>query len=322
LCTAVCLYRLRDGSYFILYLTFLYILVAYIHRSLDCEYSMDGVDMNDCGCVYSPAKRRGPIPGKAMGPSSSRKDESTTPTWQQQPAQQQQQPQQHQAVPSMVSSSLLAQQLLQVQPMAAALATNNQASNFMFYPSNLPVLLETNNNLNTMDLDVSQPNTNLGISMDGGAIPRTITQHTQLLEPSNADGTRLYCYYRLSVDEIFRLPATLTSSHDEEETTIGPHVAARSAAQFAELALGALVHNEVAWAMELCNAVVHCLRESVVEIDAIVPAAVQFAIAKAYFLLGVFRAYRGDMPRYFKYRRVCMAYLSKMEVRVQCLIFE
>ena len=33
-----------------------------------------------------------------------------------------------------------------------------------------------------------------------------------------------------------------------------------------------------------------------------------------YFLLGIFWAFRGDMSRYFKYRRVCMSYLTKIEV--------
>mmetsp|Transcript_9614 Transcript_9614/g.20672 ORF Transcript_9614/g.20672 Transcript_9614/m.20672 type:complete len:451 (+) Transcript_9614:1-1353(+) len=62
--------------------------------------------------------------------------------------------------------------------------------------------------------------------------------------------------------------------------------------------------------MELCNAVVHCLRESVQE--AVQPPTM-IAVAKAYFLLAVFRSFRGDMLRYFKYRRVAMTYLSKME---------
>ena len=82
------------------------------------------------------------------------------------------------------------------------------------------------------------------------------------------------------------------------------------------MALGALVHNQVGLAMELCNAVVHCLRECVQH--APVHTQYMFVVAQAYFLLGVFRACRGDMDRYFKYRRVCMTYLGKLDVSTEC----
>lgn len=152
-------------------------------------------------------------------------------------------------------------------------------------------------------------------------IPRTITLHTHLLERGNAEGARLYSCYMLSIDELYRLPPT--PSDDEycarlnvpgmTATMIpGSHLAALSASRFAELALGAIVNNEISLGMELCNAVVHCLRESVQEP---VQIPITFEVAKAYFLLGIFRALRGDMARYFKYRRVCMAYLTKIEVR-------
>jgi len=151
-------------------------------------------------------------------------------------------------------------------------------------------------------------------------IPRTIMSHTHLLDRSDPDGARLQAFYKMSIDELFRLPPTPT---DEEycarlnvpgltpQMIPGVHLAALSASRFAEISLGALVHNEIGLAMELCNAVVHCLRESVQEP---VEMPVMFEVAKAYFLLGVFRAYRGDMDRYFKYRRVCLTYLSKLEV--------
>ena len=152
-------------------------------------------------------------------------------------------------------------------------------------------------------------------------IPRTITLHTHLLERGNAEGARLYAYYMLSIDELYRLPPT--PSDDEYCARLnvpgmtaamipGSHLAALSASRFAEIALGAIVNNEISLGMELCNAVVHCLRESVQEP---VQIPITFEVAKAYFLLGIFRALRGDMPRYFKYRRVCMAYLTKIEVR-------
>jgi hypothetical protein len=127
----------------------------------------------------------------------------------------------------------------------------------------------------------------------GPGIPWTITQHTHLLERGDPDGSRLRAYYKLSIDELYRLPPTPT---DEEYCTRlnvpgmtprmipGSHLAALSAARFAEVALGAIVHNEVSLALELGNAVVHCLRESVQEA---VQTHVMFEVAKAYFLLGV-----------------------------------
>lgn len=155
---------------------------------------------------------------------------------------------------------------------------------------------------------------------DANGVPKTIAAHTHLLELSDPDGSRLRAYYRLSVDELFGFPPTPT---DEEyclrlnipgmtpRMIPGTHLAALSAARFAEVALGAIVHNEVTLAMELCNAVVHCLKESVQEP---VQPPYMFEVARSYFLLGVFRAFRGDMLRYFKYRRVCLTYVSKLEV--------
>lgn len=155
---------------------------------------------------------------------------------------------------------------------------------------------------------------------DANGVPRTIAAHTHLLELSDPDGSRLRAYYRLSVDELFGFPPTPTDEEYCMRLNIpgmtprmipGTHLAALSAARFAEVALGAVVHNEVALGMELCNAVVHCLRESVQEP---VQPPYMFEVARSYFLLGVFRAFRGDMVRYFKYRRVCLTYISKLEV--------
>ena len=189
--------------------------------------------------------------------------------------------------------------------------------------------------------DASSMTSSASISKNG--IPKTITNHTHLLEPNDPDGSRLYAYYRLSIDEIFRLPptgraqdlivASGLAGNGTDMPYSNPALAALSAAQFAELALGALVHNEVAWAMELCNCVVHCLRDSChtnQDVMASSSPVVQYEIARAYFLLGVFRACRGDMARYFKYRSVCLVYLSKLEVsslicscaKIVCVLFE
>jgi hypothetical protein len=161
---------------------------------------------------------------------------------------------------------------------------------------------------------------------DANGVPRTIAAHTHLLELSDPDGSRLRAYYRLSVDELFGFPPTPTDEEYCMRLNIpgmtprmipGTHLAALSAARFAEVALGAVVHNEVSLGMELCNAVVHCLRESVQEP---VQPPYMFEVARSYFLLGVFRAFRGDMVRYFKYRRVCLTYISKLEVCVWLMI--
>ncbi|KAL3912243.1 MAG: hypothetical protein SGILL_006959, partial [Bacillariaceae sp.] len=154
---------------------------------------------------------------------------------------------------------------------------------------------------------------------DANGVPKTIAAHTHLLELSDPDGSRLRAYYRLSVDELFGFPPTPTDEEYCMRLNIpgmtprmipGTHLAALSAARFAEVALGAIVHNEVSLGMELCNAVVHCLKESVQEP---VQPPYMFEVARSYFLLGVFRAFRGDMLRYFKYRRVCLTYVSKLE---------
>jgi hypothetical protein len=162
---------------------------------------------------------------------------------------------------------------------------------------------------------------------DSGGVPRTIAAHTHLLELSDPDGSRLRSYYRLSVDELFGFPPTPTDEEYCMKLNVpgmtprmipGTHLAALSAARFAEVALGAIVHNEVSLAMELCNAVVHCLRESVQEP---VQPPFMFEVARSYFLLGVFRAFRGDMVRYFKYRRVCLTYVSKLDVSTCILLY-
>jgi hypothetical protein len=169
-----------------------------------------------------------------------------------------------------------------------------------------------------MKLEPPKQNPN---GMDANGVPKTIAAHTHLLELSDPDGSRLRAYYRLSVDELFGFPPTPTDEEYCMRLNIpgmtprmipGTHLAALSAARFAEVALGAIVHNEVALGMELCNAVVHCLKESVQEP---VQPPYMFEVARSYFLLGVFRAFRGDMLRYFKYRRVCLTYVSKLDVR-------
>jgi hypothetical protein len=151
-------------------------------------------------------------------------------------------------------------------------------------------------------------------------VPRTVRLHTHLLDRNDVDGERLRSYYRLSIDEMFCLPVSPTDEEYCSRSNVvgltpnmipGTHLAALSAVRFAEAALGAIVNNEIPLGTELCNAVVHCLRESVQDP---IQTPVLFEVAKSYFLLSVFRAFRGDMVRYFKYRRVCLNYIAKLPV--------
>jgi hypothetical protein len=345
--------------------------------------------MDNFECIYSPAKRRGPIPGRTSGTTrkadvalnhngSSMSDSNSigggggnggltangttssegggggSSSWMQpQPAvgssggmmdpqiaaflaqqQQQQQQQQQNNTDTMDLSigsgspavNILQQQIQllqqQIQQQQAGMADTTDGTEERM-SRRLKPGEEANSNNNT----------------HSNGVPSTIMNHTHLLDRNDPEGSRLRAFYKLSIDELFCLPATPTDEEycarlnnnmissssgnnngtNSSSNTIltpsmipGTHLAALSAARFAEAALGAIVHNEVSLAMELCNAVVHCLRESVSEP---VQTPVIYEVAKAYFLLGVFRAFRGDMPRYFKYRRVCMTYLSKLEVR-------
>ena len=295
-----------------------------------CLYSIEGVDISVFECVYSPAKRRGPVPGRS---GQSRKASEAfgrtvgggmEPDWQNAMG----------GVQSMEELQLRQMMLQNMQASAApALGGLDQGpAGFLDTQQaaiqqqlNLIQQLQAQQNLSErgeveqparrMKLDQAKPN-----ATDSNGVPRTIAAHTHLLELSDPDGSRLRAYYRLSVDEIFGFPPTPTDEEYCMRLNIpgmtprmipGTHLAALSAARFAEVALGAIVHNEVSLGMELCNAVVHCLRESVQEP---VQPPYMFEVARSYFLLGVFRAFRGDMARYFKYRRVCLTYISKLEV--------
>jgi hypothetical protein len=329
-------------------------------------------------CVYSPAKRRGPIPGRAAGQArkasemriqqmvsggggqsehqpmtqpSAPSSTSTNFLLQQQQQQQQQLAQQNAALLAAQQPTLSGTQSLGSVDQAQLAALLGQgvagtnpagfsASNAATIQQQIAALQQQMQQQQQQqqqkqqqsapgpgDLGMEEPSSRrvkLDASaqpqQEGSGIPRTILSHTHLLERSDPEGARLRAFYRLSVDELFRLPPTPTDEEYCARLNIpsvspsmipGSHLAALSAVRFAEAALGAIVHNEVSLAMELCNAVVHCLRESVQEP---VQTPILFEVAKAYFLLGVFRAFRGDMPRYFKYRRVCMTYLSKLEV--------
>jgi hypothetical protein len=146
-------------------------------------------------------------------------------------------------------------------------------------------------------------------------IPEIIASYKHMLDPADADGSRLLAYYRLSIDELFRLPSTPSKeeySLNTDQPLVGRQEAIFSAAKFAELALGAIVKNEVTVAIELHNAAVHCLQEvSHEQVD----ESIFYEVARTYFLLCIFRSIRGDMVRYFKYRRVALSHVAKLQVR-------
>jgi len=323
--------------------------------------SVDGIDPALFECIYSPAKRRGPVPGKS---GTTRKAGDAFPSngsvggggaggvdWQQQ-----------QPAPMVAASAAGMSQ--QVQQMLAA-ANNQQQQQQMTLIQKLQQQqvgnagsgamqqhqaqqlqqLQQNGGAMETDGDMQQPLARRIRSEPGtadatepGAIPKTIACHTHLLERGDVEGNRLRAYYRLSIDELYRLPltpsdeeycakwnATHSAAGSATAPTImtpasipGAHLAALSASRFAEVALGAVVHQEIPLAMELCNAVVHCLRECVQEQ---VQDSYLYEVARAYFLLGVFRACRGDMERYFKYRRVALTYTAKLKVRTTLLMY-
>eukprot|EP00559_Dactyliosolen_fragilissimus_P001914 CAMPEP_0184866078 /NCGR_PEP_ID=MMETSP0580-20130426/20701_1 /TAXON_ID=1118495 /ORGANISM="Dactyliosolen fragilissimus" /LENGTH=879 /DNA_ID=CAMNT_0027365553 /DNA_START=462 /DNA_END=3101 /DNA_ORIENTATION=+ len=156
-------------------------------------------------------------------------------------------------------------------------------------------------------------------------LPKSASKHLYLLEKTSKEGNRLRAYYYLSIEALLCFPPIPT---DEEYCEIlnlenkndgckmTPHMfpshdlAVLRAARLAEIALGALVNQEIPYALELSNACVTFLRLCVGK--PIHPRCMCNA-ARAYFLLGLLRSYRGDIKRYFKYRRVCLTYLSQLE---------
>jgi hypothetical protein len=290
--------------------------------------------MNEIGCVYSPAKRRGPVPGKighgrkSNSSGGSPEDTNMTETGGSL--------QNAQALPVTSNYQDMAlQQMFLMQNAAAAAAASNTKLPFNFDnglmdanhrapPSQLtnPMYMQqlgAFNGMNVTDNILQSRAQRMKFeTTEEKKEPDTITAHLPLLSRNSIDGNRLRSFYRLSVDELYALPPIPS---DEEFCTKNnlsiallpeSHRFALQAARFAELALGAIVHNEISLAMELCNATVHSLRNCG---TAVAKPEYAFELARAYFLLGAFRAFRGDMVRYFKYRRVCMTHLVDMEVR-------
>jgi len=147
-------------------------------------------------------------------------------------------------------------------------------------------------------------------------------KHIALLDPSNNDGNALRSCFELSTNDVLNLPHI--PSDDEYCGRLGeigymctPSAlpgydrSALQAARFSELALGALANQQAPLALELSSASVMCLRNCVEEP---LHNSCLFEVARAYLLLGIFRSFRGDLVRYFKYRRVCLTYITQMNV--------
>lgn len=144
-------------------------------------------------------------------------------------------------------------------------------------------------------------------------------QYLRLLSKSSLEGNRLRSYYELSVNELLNLPPIPS---DEEYCRSLPiplenprllprfDLAALNSARFAELAIGAHVSNQAVLSTELSNATVACLKDCVEE--PIHPMCM-FDMARAYFLHAFLLSIKGDLERYFKYRRVCLTSISRMD---------
>jgi hypothetical protein len=299
--------------------------------------SVEGLDLSLIDCLYSPAKRRGPVPGRmSSGASLVRKSSATEGTLAN-----------HHMDGGGTLNNANNINWASALPMAAFSGsatldpgsnTNNSALELQFLHQIVQQQQQQAASINMDQDNIEHPARRVklddSLQQRPPTVPRTVSDHAHLLDRNDQTGSHLYAYYKLSVDELFRLPLTptneefcvrlttapagadaataaTTTTRLHPQMIPGPQLAALSAVRFAEIALGAIVHNEVELAMQLCNATVHCLRESVQEL---VHQCVTLEVAKAYFLLGVFRAFRGDMVRYFKYRRVSMTHLAKLEV--------
>ncbi len=166
-------------------------------------------------------------------------------------------------------------------------------------------------------------------STNTSANANAIARHISLLQPSSTDGAFLRSIYELSTNGVLNLPPIPTDEEYFERLSL-PHgfnhnhpnklptfdQSALRAARFAELSLGALANEQASLAMELSNASTTCLRDCV---DKPAHTSCLYDLTRAYLLLGIFRSFRGDMVRYFKYRRVCLMQISKLDVSTDIL---
>jgi len=166
-----------------------------------------------------------------------------------------------------------------------------------------------------------RPGVNAGLP-EANDLSLPIAKHIALLDPSNNDGNALRSCFELSTNDVLNLPHI--PSDDEycgrlcgigymcaPNTLPAYDRSALQAARFSELALGALTNQQAPLALELSTAIVVCLRNCARKKP--VHNSCLFEVARAYLLLGIFRSFRGDFTRYFKYRRVCLTYTTQMK---------
>eukprot|EP00547_Thalassionema_nitzschioides_P010516 CAMPEP_0194226466 /NCGR_PEP_ID=MMETSP0156-20130528/41915_1 /TAXON_ID=33649 /ORGANISM="Thalassionema nitzschioides, Strain L26-B" /LENGTH=739 /DNA_ID=CAMNT_0038958825 /DNA_START=23 /DNA_END=2242 /DNA_ORIENTATION=+ len=312
--------------------------------------SIEGINLSEFGCVYSPAKRRGPVPGrnaqsrKPSGVQMSQEDgvcinvmdpiEQASSLLQRQGSLTSGRGQYEE---SDIAQLLLQRQGLGFGPLALGGLTS---ADHAILASGEGIIgdaagdasskLKQFNYLQQFGpLGGSKPMTGIptkeelkvgqdhvsAFSMNRETIredkaPDTVTAHLSLLGTDSTMGNRLRALYQLSVDELFMLPPIRTESLHSSDEISKSHTSALAAAQFAELALGATVHHEIPLSLELSNATVYCLCECIKES---VPRDYIFEVIRSIFLLGCFYMFRGDMVRYFKYRHACIKYLTKYD---------
>lgn len=324
---------------------------------LNYFHSLEGIDPSLCGCIYSPAKRRGPVPGRVG--QVRKADEALDRDMVSGGGQtmggmvnygvgssMMQQPQQSLSGVDDVALRRLMQQAQSQNAISLQTGLDqggwggggmyegaSAASEMGMQPQALQQQLNYLTQLQSQQMKLGQnvdvehqsqmeqpaaQRVRMAPSMKtiGARRPDTISAHLHLLSKDDINGNRLRSYYMLSVDELYSLPVVPTDETYCTRLNISaPPLLPKGlqnalmAARFLEVALGALVHDEVPLAMELCNATVHCLRECVQEP---VEQSYLFEVSRSYFLLGVFRAFRGDLERYLKYRRVCLTHLSQL----------
>ena len=162
--------------------------------------------------------------------------------------------------------------------------------------------------------NLSQP-TDSKSELTVGCEKTTVLELLPILGVGNPRGRRFRASYALSFGSMFQLPHILTTEElcrQPYSTTMAKYdVACLQAAQFAELAIGAMVSDELSTMFQLINASVLCLQDSVKEP---IHFRCRFELARAFFLHSILRCYNGDMEGCFKYRRAAMNTLAKLSV--------
>ena len=303
------------------------------------HFSVEGVDPSEIECVFSPAKKRGPVPGRTgltrKSIDGTQENDNMTGVGSGLSSMQ------PQILPGGYDEFAMRQVLLQQQGLGGISSFFGGVDAAMMVTSGGGLMdssggasqTQQRNYLHQLgsgamsgvtiedDTNVSQGRARRikteGTDAEYANAPDTVAAHIPLLGRDSIDGNRLRAFYRLSVDELYVLPPIPSDEeycarHNLSLSLLpGSHKHALNASRFAEIALGAVVHNEISLAMELCNATVHTLRDCMKDP---LTSEYGFEVARAYFLLGAFRAFRGDMVRYFKYRRASMLHLAKSEV--------